>query len=435
MSKVESAHHVIVGGGLAGFNTAVAIRKRDSSKRILLVSDEPHLPYDRVPLSKDYLLGKRARDKVFLRSKEFYEQQRIEIMTGRSAKKLDPNGRSLELDDGSEVRFERLMLATGTRARTLNIPGSDLKGIYTLRTIDDCEKLRERMRVSKKAVVVGGGFIGCEVASILATIGIRTTMVEVASHPLNIAVDEVAGHWIADHFRANGVQVMTGTQTVAFIGGDGVIEGVQLGTGETLPADLVAVGVGVTPNVELAKEAGLKVDRGIVVDEHLETGEEGVFAAGDVARFYSPIFQRHLRVEHYDVAAKHGIVGGANMTGEQLTFTDLPFFYSYAFDLKMRAYGDLSRKAVTVRRGRLGGEEGFFQLYFDEDRLTGFLCVNSPFEEINALKGVIISKRTFSSPSRLADPQTDLLALRPPVAVENAVQQSQLSPHRLLESH
>jgi 3-phenylpropionate/trans-cinnamate dioxygenase ferredoxin reductase subunit len=411
LSRVENADFLIVGGGLAGFNTAVTIRKHDSSGKILLIGDEPHLPYDRVPLSKDYLHGKRVRDRVFLRGKEFYDQQRIEVMTGRRAVKLDAETKSLELDDGREISFGRLMIATGVRARTLNVPGAGLHGVHTLRTLEDCERLRDRMRGSKKAIVVGGGFIGSEVASIFAAAGIPTTMIEAASHPLNVAIDEVAGRWVADYFRAKGVDVMTETQTVAFVGSDGAVEGVQLSTGEILQADTVAVGIGVVPNSELAEGAGLKIDKGIVVNEHLETATEGVFAAGDVARFYSAIFGRHLRVEHFDVAAKHGMIGGANMTGKRLSFMELPFFYSCAFDPKLRAYGDLSRKTVSVRRGRLGEGKGFFQLYFHEGQLTGFLSVNCSFEEISHLKQIILSKRVFPDPSILGNLGTDLGAI------------------------
>ncbi|MDV3294051.1 MAG: NAD(P)/FAD-dependent oxidoreductase [Nitrososphaerales archaeon] len=427
MNRVDSTDYAIVGGGLAGFNTAIAIRKHDSSSRILLVGDEPHLPYDRVPLSKDYLTGKRGRDRVFLRGKEFYDQQKIEVVTGRRATRLDTKGGTLELDDSSEIRFKRLMLATGVRARTLSLPGVGLEGIYTLRTLEDCERLRERMLGSRTAVVIGGGFIGCEVASIFVTAGIKTTMVEAATHPLNVAVDEVAGSWIADYFNSRGVNVMTDAQTTAFVGRDGAVEGVQLGSGETLPADMVAVGIGVTPNVELAESAGLRVEKGIVVDEHLATEEDGVFAAGDVARFYSPVFGRHLRVEHFDVAAKHGMIGGANMTGRKLSFMELPFFYSYAFDLKIRAYGDLSRKTVSVRRGRLSQDKGFFQLYFHEGQLVGFISVNCSFEEISILKEIILSKRTFPDPSRFADADADLDAISQSRPIEDPVLQGQTS--------
>ncbi len=401
-SDIESADHIVVGGGLAGFYASTELRKRDPASKIVLICEEPHLPYDRVPLSKDYLSGKRTRERVFLRTKEFYEQQRIEVVSGRRAAKLDVKGLTIRLDDDYELAFKHLLLATGGRPRRLTIPGSDLEGVYYLRTLDDCEKIREKMLKSKRAVVIGGGFIGCELASVFTTSGLQTTIIETASYPLNIAVDEVVGDWIADYFRSKGVRVMTDTQATAFLGKDGKVEEVLTSRGETLKADLVAVGIGVMPNTELAEEAGLRVDRGIVVNEYLQTDSERVYAAGDVARFHSPIFNRHLRVEHYDVAVKQGAIAGANMTGERRIFSELPFFYSYTFDLRIRAYGDLTKRTGLVRRGSFGVDKGFFQLHFDDGLLDGFLSINAPFQEVDELKRVILSRARFSDPSELA---------------------------------
>ena len=406
------ADDVIVGGGQAGFYASTAITRRDPSARVVLICDEPHLPYDRVPLSKDYLVDKRPREKLFFRPKEFYENQKIEVISGKRATKLDKSGRVVRLEDDTEIAFGRLLLATGGRPRILPLPGSDLVGIHYLRTIDDCERIKEGMQKARNAVVVGGGFIGCEVAAAFAARGLKTTIIEVASYPLNVAVNEETGRWIAGYFRDKGVDVMTETQVSAFVGRDNAVEAVRTSRGE-LPADLVAVGVGIAPNVELAQEAGLKVDRGIVVDEYLQTDSEGVYAAGDVARFYSPIFERHLRVEHYDVAAKQGMTAGANMAGERRTFADLPFFFSFMFDLKINAYGDLGKKTKIVSRGSVGAEKGFFQLYFDDGVLNGFLSVNRPFQEVNELKRVILSRRSFPDVSLFEDESWNLGTLIP----------------------
>ncbi|TLX96685.1 MAG: hypothetical protein E6K96_05440 [Thaumarchaeota archaeon] len=406
------ADDVIVGGGQAGFYASTAITRRDPSARVVLICDEPHLPYDRVPLSKDYLVDKRPREKLFFRPKEFYENQKIEVISGKRATKLDRSGRVVRLEDDTEIAFGRLLLATGGRPRILPLPGSDLVGIHYLRTIDDCERIKEGMQKARNAVVVGGGFIGCEVAAAFAARGLKTTIIEVASYPLNVAVNEETGRWIAGYFRDKGVDVMTETQVSAFVGRDNAVEAVRTSRGE-LPADLVAVGVGIAPNVELAQEAGLKVDRGIVVDEYLQTDSEGVYAAGDVARFYSPIFERHLRVEHYDVAAKQGMTAGANMAGERRTFADLPFFFSFMFDLKINAYGDLGKKTKIVSRGSVGAEKGFFQLYFDDGVLNGFLSVNRPFQEVNELKRVILSRRSFPDVSLFEDESWNLGTLIP----------------------
>ncbi|TMQ00839.1 MAG: FAD-dependent oxidoreductase [Thaumarchaeota archaeon] len=352
------ADHVIVGGGQAGFYASTAIRRRNASAKIVLICDEAHLPYDRVPLSKDYLVDKRPREKLFFRPKEFYENQKIEVISGKRATKLDKSGRVVRLEDDTEVAFGRLLLATGGRPRILPLPGSNLGGIHYLRTIDDCERIKE------------------------------------------------------GYFRGKGVEVMADTQVAAFVGRDGAVEAVRTSRGE-LPADLVAVGVGIAPNIDLAQEAGLKVDRGIVVNEYLQTDSAGIYAAGDVARFYSPIFERYLRVEHYDVAAKQGMTAGTNMAGERRAFAELPFFFSFMFDLKINAYGDLTKKTRIVSRGPVGAEKGFFQLYFDDGVLNGFLSVNRPFQEVNELKRVILSRRSFPNISLFEDESWSLGALIP----------------------
>ncbi len=406
------ADYVVVGGGQAGYYAAAALRKRESSGRILIISDEAHLPYDRVPLSKDYLVDKRPREKLFFKPKEFYESQKIEVISGKRVTELDKSERVVRLEDGAEVAYRRLLLATGGRPRVLTLPGSTLRGIHYLRTIDDCERIKEGILNARNAVVVGGGFIGCEVAAAFATRGLKTTIIEVAPYPLNVAVGEEMGRWIMKYFGDRGVEILTATQVSSFSGKDGVVGEVLTSDGRTLPADLVAVGVGIVPNTELAEAAGLKVERGIVVNEYLQTDSEDIFAAGDVARFYSPIFGRYLRVEHYDVAAKHGMTAGANMAGELKSFSELPFFFSYLFDLKINAYGDISKKTRIVSRGRIGSPEGFFQLYFDDDVLDGFLSVNRPFQEVNELKQIVLSRRSFPDPSVLEDVSRDLTAIK-----------------------
>src|SRR3989442_297074 len=208
--------HVIVGGGQAGFYASTAIRRRNASARIVLICDEAHLPYDRVPLSKDYLVDKRPREKLFFRPKEFYENQKIEVISGKRATKLDKSGRVVRLEDDTEIAFGRLLLATGGRPRILPLPGSDLGGIHYLRTIDDCERIKEGMQKARNAVVVGGGFIGCEVAAAFAARGLKTTIIEVASYPLNVAGNEKTGKLIAGELRGKGLELMSGTPGSAF---------------------------------------------------------------------------------------------------------------------------------------------------------------------------------------------------------------------------
>jgi 3-phenylpropionate/trans-cinnamate dioxygenase ferredoxin reductase subunit len=427
-----NADYLIIGGGLAGGHALLSIRKKDTRGKVVLVTSEPHLPYDRVPLSKTYLMDKVGREKLFVKTKEFYEQQKVEVLTQTKVLDLDPKSKTVTLNNDKigdrELSFGKLLLATGGSPKKLPLPGSDLGGIYYLRTLDDCEGIKQEARRDsgnkKAAVIIGGGFIGCELAAAFKTKGLDTTIIEVAPHILGMAIDEETARWIEEYFVARkGVKIITSSSASRFIegkkedAGGRRVAGVEV-KGETIPADFVVVGVGISPNTEIAERAGLRVDGGILVNEYLETDIEGIYSAGDVARFYSPIFKRHLRVEHYDVAVKHGKVAGGNMastttTGEEKrAFDEVPYFFSYQFELNINAFGDLSatkRGAKTVRRGELSAENGFYQFYFDEDnKLSGVLSVNRRWQEVKIAKDLVSSQRIFPNPSEFADESKSL---------------------------
>ncbi len=410
---MESAKYVIVGGGLAGFNAIPAIRERDPEGRIVLVTDERERPYDRVPLSKRYLQGALSREGVFLRPMEFYEENRVELLTGRRATKLDAKAKALALDDGSEFRFDRLLLATGGHPRKLALPGADLAGILYLRTLEDSDALKESMSRAKKLAVVGGGFIGCEVAAAGVLKGLDTTVIEVGPYLLNMAFDEPTGHWVMDYLRAKGMNVRCGERATRFLGEDGHVAGVETSSGQVVPADLVVVGVGLIPDTELARAAGLRVDNGIVVNDHLETSAPDIYAAGDVARFFAPTFERHLRVEHYDVAVRHGKVAGANMAGGDAAFADLPYFFSDMFELRIHVHGTLSDHDRILLRGerKLTEQGGFIQFYMKGPRVMAYLGVNRKLKEERAAQKLIASRREFTDLRPLEDPMSDLVAL------------------------
>lgn len=410
---MDAAKYVIVGGGLAGFNAIPAIRDRDPEGRIVLVTDEKERPYDRVPLSKRYLQGALSRDGVFLRPPEFFQENQVELATGRKATRLDVGVRSLSLDDGRELRYEKLLLATGGAPRHLALPGADLPGIHYLRTLEDSDTLKDAMTRAKKLVVVGGGFIGCEVAAAGVMKGIDTTIIEVGPYLLNMAFDEPTGRWVTDYLAAKGLKARCGERAARFLGTDGPVSAVETTSGATVPADLVVVGVGLAPNTELAKAAGLQVDNGIVVNERLETSAPDVYAAGDVARFYAPVFERHLRVEHYDVAVRHGKVAGANMAGAHAAFTDLPYFFSDMFELRIHVHGTLADHDRVVLRGerRLTDQGGFIQFYLKGAQVMAYLGVNRKLKEERAAQKLIASRRVFPDVRPLEDPAVDLVAL------------------------
>ena len=390
-----------------------AIRSRDREGRIVLVSDERHLPYDRVPLSKEYLMGKLPRESLFLQEAEFYQQNRVDALLGHRVQRLDDDARIALLDDGRELKFDCVLLATGCRPRRLLIPGGDLPGIYYLRTIDDSEAIRAAMSKSRRAVVIGGGFIGCEIAAACAQKGLDTTIIEVGPSLLNLPIDAETAQWITGYFTERGVHVLTNEAAARFIEENGRAVGVETKTGKEVLGDFVAVGTGVAPNVELAQEAGLAVDNGIIVNEQLKVDNKGVYAAGDIARFYSPVFAKHLRLEHYDVAVKHGQVAGANMAGGQERFTELPYFFSFMFKLRTEVWGDATQRDLVVRRGplQLTGKGGFAQFYLSQGRIQAYLSVNRPFKENEAAKTLILSQQTMEDSSVLSNESVDLETL------------------------
>ncbi len=410
---MEFAKYVIVGGGLAGFNAVPPIRDRDPEARVVLVTQEKERPYDRVPLSKRYLQGVLSRDGVFLRSLDFFEENHVELDTQRKATKLDAKAKVISLDDGRDLRYEKLLLATGGAPRRLSLPGADLQGIHYLRTLEDSDALKEAMSAAKTLAVVGGGFIGCEVAAAGVLRGLDTTVVEVGPYLLNMAFDEPAGRWVTDYLGSKGMKARCGDRAARFLGSGGRVSGIETVGGATIPADLVVVGVGLTPNTDLAKAAGLQVDNGIVVNERLQASAPDVYAAGDVARFYAPVFERHLRVEHYDVAVRHGKVAGTNMAGGDLAFTDLPYFFSDMFDLHIHVHGVLSDHDRVVLRGKreLTDQGGFIQFYLKGNRLMAYLGVNRKLKEERAAQKLISGRREFPDARVLEDTNADLVAL------------------------
>ena len=407
---MERVPYVIIGGGLAGVAAADAIRRRDKTGRLVLVCAEGHPPYDRVPLSKDYLLGNIEREQIFLRQPRFYERNKVELLLHQPATAIDVGQRLVTLADGSQLGFEKLLLATGGRPRRLPIPGVDLDGIYTLRNLEDTEAIRSALARAPRVVVIGAGFIGCELAAAFAQLGVATTVLELTPAPLSLVVDPETSAFVTDYLCQQGVTILTNTGAARFLGEQGRVRAVVTSTGEELPADLVAVGVGIAPNTELAAAAGLTVDNGVVVNEFLEAAD-GIFAAGDMARYYSPLCGRHLRVEHYDVALQHGRVAGANMTGAQQAYDELPYFFSFMGEVHINMVGDMSRREQVVRRGALSLDPGFLQGYFADGMLQAVLSVNRNGELLQAARERITQRQPVRHPEAFADESQDLASL------------------------
>jgi NAD(P)H-nitrite reductase large subunit len=340
---MELYTYVIIGGGLAGQRAADGIRKVDPDGSIALVMDEPQLPYERPALSKGYLAGKEGLDHVIIKGEDYYVENQIEVLQGARAAKLDPTARQVTLDDGRALGYKTLLLATGGRAWRLPIPGADLNGVFTLRTIENAQSIQNAAEAGKQAVVVGGSFIGSEVASSLAQLGLSVTMVFPESRLLARVVPDELSAFLHAKYAANNVRMLTGTEPEC-IEGSGKAERVALTRGDALDANLVVMGVGIRLNTELAREAGLEIGAqgAVVVDQYLRTSAPGIYAAGDIANWPDPTFGKRLRVEHWDVARRHGIRAGRNMAGEEKPYTALPYFFSDLFDLASR-YGAISR--------------------------------------------------------------------------------------------
>jgi NADPH-dependent 2,4-dienoyl-CoA reductase/sulfur reductase-like enzyme len=410
---MEHVPYVIIGGGLAGNAAAEAIRRRDKTGRIVLICAEPHLPYDRVPLSKDYLLGKVERQQVFLKNPRFYERNTIEVFLHNPATALDVSQRQVTLTDGRQLRCDTLLLATGGRPRRLPIPGAELGGIYYLRNLEDTEGIQQGLQGARRAVVIGGGFIGCELAAGFAHLGLETTVVELTPALLSLVVDPETSAFVAAYLQQQGVTIHTNTAATEFLGRQGRVSAIATNTGEAIAADLVAVGVGIALNTELASSAGLSVDNGVVVNEYLEAAA-GIFAAGDIARYYSPPLGRHLRVEHYDVALQHGRLAGSNMASPReayRAYTELPYFFSFMGALQINVVGDMSRRAQCVRRGELRLDPGFVQFYFADGLLQAALSMNRNGALLQAVRERILTRQPVANPEAFADEAQDIATL------------------------
>ncbi len=406
---MEAYKYVIIGGGLAGQRAGDGIRKVDTEGTVALVTGEPHMPYERPPLSKGYLTGKEGLDHVYLKEDAYYAQNSIEVIRGVRATKVDPAARSVTLDDGRVLGYEKLLLATGGRAWRLPIPGHDLPGVFTLRTIEDADGIRKAARSGKRALVLGGSFIGSEVASSLAQLGSNVAMVFPEGRLLERVVPEELSAFLQAKYEANGILILAGTKPER-LEGKGKVEQAKLDTGERLDVDLVVMGVGIRLDTELARDAGLELgERGaVVVDETLRTSDPHIYAAGDIAAWPDPTFGKRLRVEHWDVARRQGLRAGRNMAGEAKPYTALPYFFSDLFDFSFEVWGDLTAWDQTVLRGTLeGGSFGLY--YFDQGKMVGVLAAGRPDEERKPMQALVKGRPAYDDVAvKLRDEGVDL---------------------------
>ncbi len=403
---------VIVGASLSGAKAAETLREEGFTGSIVLIGDEPELPYERPPLSKGVLQGKDEPGVATLHDQAWYDEQRVTLRLGVAATGLDTAARTVELADGSTVGYDKLLIATGSRVRTLDIPGSGLAGVHYLRKLQESTTLTEAFRAQPRVVVVGAGWIGLEAAAAAREHGAEVTVVEPQSTALEAVLGEQVGTIYADLHRKHDVTFHFGTGVEAFTGEDKVT-GVRTSSGETIPADLVVVGVGVLPNTELAGSAGLTVAApseggGIVANASLQTSAPDVYAVGDVVRWDHPILGHPVRVEHWANAHDGGIAAAKAMLGQDVVYDAIPFFYSDQYDAGMEYAGHVQRGAaydVVLRGDPASGEYMAFYLG-DGDRLLAGMHVNV-WDTIDAVQDLIRSRAPLDS-AKLADPKVGL---------------------------
>jgi 3-phenylpropionate/trans-cinnamate dioxygenase ferredoxin reductase subunit len=408
--------HVIVGAGLAGAKAAEALREEGFDGPIVLVGSEPERPYERPPLSKDYLRGESEREKAYVHEPEFYEAGGIELRSATTVGGIDTAARTVVMADGERLPYSRLLLTTGAEPRRLRLPGADLDGVHYLRDLADADALAALLaKGSGRVVVIGAGWIGAEVAASARQKGLEVALVEMGKVPLERVLGREVGGVYADLHRDHGVELHTGAVLESFEG-DGRVERVRLVDGTVLDCDFVVVGIGVTPRTALAEQAGLAVGDGILVSKRLETSVTGVFAAGDVANAFHPFYGRKLRVEHWANALNQPATAARAMLGKPAAYERLPYFFSDQYDVGMEYTGYASEWDQVVFRGDPAARE-FIAFWLRGGRVLAGMNVNV-WDVTDAIKALILSREAVPV-ERLTDPDVALEELAaPPVASE-----------------
>ncbi len=370
----HSFKYVIVGGGLAGASAVEGIREMDSQGSILLIGNEMILPYHRPPLTKDLWLGKKKLEEIFVNHEKFYKEKDIHLILGCRCIAIDGQQKTITVDKGTTYGFEKLLIATGGLPRSLSIPGGDLSGIYYFRSLDDYMRLRPEAGERKSAVVIGGGFIGSEIAAALTVNKVNVTLIFPSGYLCSRVLPDSLGTAMQLIFHERGVKILSGQRPMALTreGGRFVT---RTDKGQKIESDLLIIGVGIKPEMRLARDAGLKTGDGIIVNEYLQTSHPDIYAAGDNAFFPCQGLGQSLRIEHWDNALNQGKWAGRNMAGAGQPFTYLPYFFSDLFEFGYEAVGEVDSRLEIFIDWQEENRKGVVY-YLSEDRVRGIMACN-----------------------------------------------------------
>jgi 3-phenylpropionate/trans-cinnamate dioxygenase ferredoxin reductase subunit len=395
---------MIVGASLAGAKAAEELREHGFDGEVVLIGAESELPYERPPLSKELLRGESERVTAFVHDEQFYADKEIELVSGHAVSALDVTGGQVTLDDGRTLPYDKLLLTTGARPRRISVPGADLDGIHYLRTIGDSEALHQQLTSGRRLAVVGAGWIGSEVAASARQLGLEVTLIDPLALPNERIFGSEIGSFYRDVHRDHGIEMRLGEGVEAFEG-DGTVTGVRTSEGRVVACDLAVVGVGVTPRVQLAQDAGLAVENGVLVDEQLRTSAPNVFAAGDVANATHPFYGRRIRVEHWSNALNQGRAAGRSMVDQLDAYDRIPYFFSDQYDVGMEYSGFTTDWDDVVFRGHRDGGE-FIAFWIKDGRVVAGMNVN--VWDVNEHVQTLIRSRREVDVAALCDTDTPL---------------------------
>ena len=398
---------IIVGGGLAGAKAAETLREEGFDGRLLLFGEEQVRPYERPPMSKTYLRGESPFDDAAVHEADYYTTHQIELHTSTVVASIDPEASEVQLAAGARLTYERLLLATGASPRRPNVPGTELEGFHLLRTVADSDAIRAAISSGGPLVVIGAGWIGCEVAASARELGADVTVLDLASVPLERVLGAEVGAVYRDLHVSHGVTMRLGLSIDAIeaIRGSGRVEEVRLTDGSVIPAGAVVAGIGAMPRTELAAAAGLHIDNGVRTDAHLATSAPGIYAAGDVASAWHPTYGAPIRLEHWSAALNQGPAAARNMLGLATPYEKVPYFYSDQYDLGMEYRGWAPSFDQVVFRGEVSGGE-FLSFWLHDDVVVAAMNANI-WDQTDAIEALLAARRPVDV-AALADPDTDL---------------------------